>query len=329
MRKALVTGAGGFIGRHLLNLLNEKKVDVNALVRNKKSFNSPACANIFEGDIFDSETLKRASEGVDTVFHLVAKTHDLSNSGDNERDYFRINVDGTKTLLDACASSGIKHFVYFSSIKVMAEKSEAVLDETSPLNPSTPYGESKLAAERLVSDYGIKYGFATASIRLPLVYGPGNKGNIYRMIEAIDKGRFIMMGPGDKKRSMVYVGNVVDAAVAFVERSGGTNATYIVTDGIHYTVKELYEIIAKELGRRPMPFSVPMSVAKVLARAGDIGSRIIGKQLPFNSDMLNKLVSPLAFSSRRIRQEIGFTPKYNLSNTIKETVNWYRHGSRQ
>ncbi len=323
IKSALVTGASGFIGQHLINRLEGLGFKINALVRNNKNYNITGNVNIFEGDIFDTDVLEKAVDNVEVVFHLVAKTHDLSNI-DNAKEYFMINVEGTRNLLNTCINTNIKHFVYLSSVKAMAEESEETLDESNNPNPSTIYGESKLVAERLVVDYGDKYGFKTTVLRLPLVYGPGNKGNVYKMIQAIDNGRFVMIGKGHNKRSMVYVGNVVDAGIAVIDRKVmGTNV-YIVTDGVDYTVRDLYKTIVTGLGKTPFSFYIPMGIAKVVAVIGDIGSKIIRKPLPFDSDVLRKLSRPLTFSSRRIQEEIGFGPKYNLYNTMDETIEWYR-----
>ncbi len=323
---ALVTGANGFIGQHLIENLEKNGVNVHALVRDKKKLNINRNVFIFEGDISDIGALRKALNDVEIVFHLIAKTHEISKNEDNN-DYFKINVEGTRNLLNACIDSKLKHFIYFSSVKTIAEESENILDEDSIPNPTTPYGETKLLAEKLVADYGNKYGFKTTSIRLPLVYGPGNKGNIYKMIEAVDKNRFIMIGRGGNIRSMVYVGNVVDAALSVVNCDGTDGQVYIVTDGIDYPVRELYKAIAERLGKKILPFYVPVSIAKGFALIGDIGERIIRKSLPFNSDILNKLTSSLTFSSRKIQEEIGFKPRYNLYNTINKTIRWHQENS--
>lgn len=320
---ALVTGASGFIGQHLVQHLEKLKIKVNVFVRNSRNYNITGNINIVEGDIFNSEILRKAVDNVEVVFHLVAKTHDFTGI-DNKNDYFKINVEGTRNLLNACINSDVKHFIYFSSVKAMAEESKAILDETYNPKPTTPYGESKLLAERLVIEYGIKHGFKTTILRLPLVYGPGNKGNVCKMIEAIDNGRFVMMGRGQNKRSMVYVGNVVDAALAVVDREVADGKVYLITDGVDYIVRDLYKIIVKGLGKKPFPFYVPMCIAKLFAVAGDIGGKSIKKSLPFNSKVLVKLTSSLTFSSKRIQEEIGFKPKYNLYNTIDETIRWYK-----
>ncbi|MDD5473284.1 MAG: SDR family NAD(P)-dependent oxidoreductase [Candidatus Methanoperedens sp.] len=322
MKQAMVTGANGFIGQHIVKRLLSQGIKVHVLVRRQKIQFSDGVF-VFEGDISDSDAVKKAVVGVDTIIHLAGKAHDFSGK-DNVKDYFNVNVEGTRNVLDCCNGSEVKHFIYFSSVKAMVEESKDVLDESFIPAPTTPYGESKLAAERLVADYGIKSGIRTASLRLPAVYGPGNKGNIYTLIEAIDRGRFVMVGRGDNKRSMVYVGNVVDAALAVIERDKTKGAIYIVTDGIDYTVKELYEVIAKGLGKRPLPFYIPQPIANILGWAGSIGGRIIGKPLQFNSEVLDKFTNELTFSSRKIQEEIGFKPKYNLYNTIGETIEWYK-----
>ena len=326
--KTLVTGASGFIGQHLVECLVKQGSKVNALIRNSKRLNITNNTDVFEGDIFNDDVIKKAVNGVDVVFHLVAKTHDFTST-DNANDYFKVNVEGTRALLDACINSNIKHFVYFSSVKVMAEECRHALDETYDCIPTTPYGESKLMAERLVIEYGIEHGFKTTILRLPLVYGPGNKGNVYKMIEAIGNGRFVMMGNGSNKRSMVYVGNVVDAAMAVIERKVADGKVYLVTDGVDYTVKDLYKEIARELSKKPLPYYVPMCIARIIAWLGDWGGKVNRKSMRFNSDVLNKLTSSLTISSRKIQKEIGFIPRYNLYNTIDETIEWYKSVSHR
>ena len=206
----------------------------------------------------------------------------------------------------------------------MVEERGNNLDETFSSSPETPYGKSKLEAEKIVEDYGGKYKFKTTSLRLPLVYGPGNKGNIYRMIEAVDRGRFVMIGRGANRRSMVYVENVVDAAISVVNNSRADSSVYIVTDGIDYSLKELYDAISRSLGKRPRSFFIPMGLARGFAVIGGIAGSIIGKQVPFNLNILEKLRGTYALSSLKIQREIGFTPRYNLYNTISDTINWYK-----
>jgi nucleoside-diphosphate-sugar epimerase len=322
----LITGGTGFIGQHLVSRLIEDQVQINLLVRNIDKYQgAKEKVNLFEGDLFNKEILKKAVNGVNIVFHLASKTHDFSNNNDNE--YFKINVEGTRNLLNVCANSSIRHFIYFSSVKAMTEESLDSLDENYNPNPTTIYGKTKLEAEKFVKEYGNKNGFKTTILRLPMVYGPGNKGNIYKMIEAIDKGKFIMIGNGENKRSMVYVENVIDAALTIVKNQKEIHEIYIVTDQLNYTVIDLYKTIASTLKKKIRKFYIPIYFAKKLAYLGDISNKILKKHMPLNSHMLAKLVDASIFSSNKI-QNIGYNPRFNLYNTINETIAWYKNSQK-
>ncbi len=330
MKHVLVTGATGFIGQHLVRALKENKLGINALVRDPDKARRLLGdgVNLIKGDIFDTGRLAEAVRDVDTVFHLVSKTHDFSSPAGIADNYYRINVMGTRNLLEACRTGQLKQFVYFSSVKAMVEKIPYMIDEQFAPRPSTAYGKTKLEAEQMVRCFADRHRFAASILRLPLVYGPGNKGNILAMIKAIDSGRFFLIGDGSNKRSMVFVANVVDAAIAAASIHRPSCRIYIVTDGVDYTLKEIHETVARELGRKTKRISIPSSLAKIGARAGDIGHRLTGKPFPFNTDMLEKLTSSLTFSSDFIFKDIGFRSKFTWSNTVAETIRWYKHKMR-
>jgi len=325
MNRVLVTGATGFIGTHLVRALRRAGASVAALDLDVSKAGSPADGvDWIQGDIFDAARLASAARGADTVIHLVAKTHDFSAGEDREDEYRRINVTGTRNLLEACDREAVRHVVYFSSVKAMTEEAEGILDESCPPQPTTAYGRTKLEAEETLRQFGLEHGVRTTTLRFPLVYGPGNKGNVYRMIEAVDRGRFVVIGRGDNRRSMVYVENVVEATLAVAGRLDLAGDTYIVTDGTDYSVRELYEAIARGLGRRPLPFGLPLFAAKLLARMGDAGGRITGRTLPFNTGALSKLTGELRISPERLRRDAGFVPRHRLPEAIGETIRWYR-----
>ncbi|OPY89501.1 MAG: 3 beta-hydroxysteroid dehydrogenase/Delta 5--_4-isomerase [Syntrophaceae bacterium PtaU1.Bin231] len=324
MNRVLVTGATGFIGTHLVRALRAAGVSVTALDLDVSKAGTPGDGvDWIAGDLFDGECLTTAIRGADTVIHLVAKTHDVS-AVEDEAEYQRINVFGTRRLLAACRPDTVRHLIYFSSVKAMTEESEGTLDETFTPRPTTAYGRTKLAAEEAVRQAGNEKGFRTTTLRLPMVYGPGNRGNVYRMIAAVDRGRFALIGRGENRRSMVYVGNVVEATLAVARRRDLPCDVYLVTDGTDYSVRELYEAIARGLGRRPMPCGIPLFAAKGLARLGDWGGRLTGRALPFNTGALTKLTGELRFSSERIRRDAGFVPTHRLQEAIGETIRWYR-----
>ena len=325
INSALVTGGNSFIGRHLVSELIRRDVNTTVYARSIKTIPEEwiGKVKVVEGDIIDNNSLLNLGDKFDVVFHLAAYVHKTPKSDDEKKYVFAVNVEGTKNLLESLSDS-VGNIVFFSSVSVYGNDMGRNLDEDTSTNPTTLYGKTKLSAEQLVIDYGNKHKFKTTILRLPLVYGPGNKGNIYNMIKAIYNRRFVMMGRGRNKRSMVYVGNVVDAAMAVLNTEVSDGKVYLITDGIDYTVRDLYKLISKGLGRNPLPFNVPMGIAKMLAMAGDIGNKIIRKPLPFNSEVLGKLTDSLTFSSGRIQKDIGFKPKYNLYNTIDEIIRWYK-----
>ena len=325
MNSALVTGGNSFIGRHLVSELIRRDVNTTVYARSIKTIPEEwiGKVKVVEGDIIDNNSLLNLGDKFDVVFHLAAYVHKTPKSDDEKKYVFAVNVEGTKNLLESLSDS-VGNIVFFSSVSVYGNDMGRNLDEDTSTNPTTLYGKTKLSAEQLVIDYGNRHKFKTTILRLPLVYGPGNKGNIYNMIEAIDHRRFVMMGRGRNKRSMVYVGNVVDAAMAVLNKEISDGKVYLITDGIDYTVRDLYRLISKGLGRNPLPFYIPMGIAKMLAIAGDIGNKITRKPLPFSSEVLGKLADSLTFSSGRIHDDIGFKPKYSFYNTIDETIRWYK-----
>jgi nucleoside-diphosphate-sugar epimerase len=272
------------------------------------------------GDITDKASLTSICYDADVVFHLASYVHKIPKSEEEKRYVFNVNVDGTRNLLDSLGHS-VRHIVFFSSVSVYGLDSGFDIDESVKTEPVTLYGITKLKGETLIRDWGEYKHVKTTCLRLPLVYGSGNKGNIDKMIQAIKKNLFMIIGDGSNKRSLVYVRNVVDAALAVVDRQKTNSEVYIITDGIDYTVKELYVTIAKGMEKKPLSFRFPLSIANGLAWLGDMGGGIIGKPLPFNSETLKKLTGSLTFSSRKIQEEMGFKPTYNLYNAISEVVN--------
>jgi nucleoside-diphosphate-sugar epimerase len=325
VKQVLVTGAGGFIGQHLVDRLLEQGSIVRALVR--PGANLPDWGrhvDVVEGDIHDFHAMNRAAAGVDTVFHLAGKTHALSEVEQDEAGYHNVNVDGTRNVLEGAVARGVSRVVFFSSVKAMGEETEECLDESGKALPSTAYGRSKLAAERLVLDCGKRAGLHVVCLRLPLVYGPGNKGNLFRMIAAIDRGFFPPLPPVRNRRSMVHVTNVVEAALLTATSPAANGQCYIVTDGRPYSTRELYEKICHGLGKRIPQWSISIGVLRVLGHMGDAAGRIRGKRFVFDSDALEKLIGSAWYSSDKLFRELGYRPSITFEGALPELVAWYR-----
>jgi len=325
LKQVLVTGAGGFIGRHLVGRLLRDDCRVRALVRpGPNRLDWGRNVDVVEGDVQDSQATKLAAVGVDTVFHLAGKTHALSEVQQSEEDYHFINVDGTRNVLEGAVASGARRFVYFSSVKTMGEETPECFDESREARPTTAYGRSKLAAERLVLDYGKQTGLHVVCLRLPLVYGPGVKGNLFQMISAIDRGLFLPFPDVANRRSMVHVLNVVDAALLAATSPVANGQCYTVTDARSYSTRELYEMICLALGKRIPQWSIPVGMLRMLGRVGDVIGHVCGRRFLFDSDVLEKLIGSAWYSSDKLTRELGYRPSITFEDALSELIAWYR-----
>jgi len=313
----LVTGATGFIGRRLCKSLQANGEHVRALLR------GPCEGDWAESVISELGTgiiPVAALKGVQTVFHLAGKAHALTETRQEESEYFRINTDGTRRLLEAAKAAGVRRFVFFSSVKAMGEgtESEAPLDESAACHPETPYGKSKLAAEQLVLEGG--YVPEPVVLRLSMVYGPTHKGNLSRMIEAIRKGRFPPMPEFGNKRSMVHVDDVVEAAWLAAEKPEAVGQVYIVTDGRACSTRQMYEWICEALRKDVPAWRIPVPALKGLAKVGDGIGRVRGRRFIFDSDALEKLAGSAWYSNVKISCELKWHPRQTLADTLPEIV---------
>jgi len=318
----LVTGGTGFIGSLLVRGLSSIGCHISLLVESESSFKSSE-HTIHQGDLSSRNILVDAARDARVVYHLAAFTDPDAKSREDVERCFTVNVEGTKNLLASLGPS-TEHVVFFSTVYVFGYQNGEGIDEAYPANPSTPYGRSKLEAEGVVGEWGSKHGVMTTCLRLPLVYGPGNKGNVLRMIDAIARRRFLVIGKGDNKRSMVYVENVVDAAIAVAYREEADGEAFIVTDGRDYSVLELYQTISKYLGIRPLPLRIPMVIARPAGKVLDLAGSVAGIKLPINSQVLKRLTASQVFSSKKIEAVLGFRPRYDLREGMAETVRWYK-----
>jgi len=169
-------------------------------------------------------------------------------------------------------------------------------------------------------------GLQSVSLRLPLVYGPENKGNIQRMIWAIDHYLFPPFPSLSNRRSLVHVANVVQAALLAAQRAP-QSPCYIVTDRLPYSTRQLYELICWALGRRIPRWQMPLDAWAILGRLGDRVGRIMKRRFPIDSASLNKLVGSAWYSSQRISRELGYAPAIDFEGALPELVAQYRHRS--
>lgn len=324
MTAVLVTGARGFLGSALVNELLESGYDVRALVRDPASSSYLKAIEIVVGDIRDPQCARKASVGCDTIVHLAGQAHALDDDHVSDQDYQSVNVDGTKHLLDGAVAGGVQRFIFASSVKVFGETTSGCVDEKEPPAPQSPYARSKWMAEQLVASYSKGGRLATLTLRLPLVYGPTQKGNLYRMIAAIDRGRFPPLPRVQAVRSMLHVKNFVLAVRAVLQSPGFLKPMYVVTDTKPYAITEVYDLLRKGLDRQP-PFSrVPLWALSLGGRCGDILQSLLRKPVPLSSTTLEKLMGQAWYSPEALIREVGYQPRYTFEAAVPELIQHYR-----
>ncbi len=315
--KALVTGASGAIGATLVELLVARNHCVRALVRpSSERHRLSSAVEIIEGDVVDAESLRRAVEDVDVVFHLAAKLH-LNDPSQSLRDeYTSVNVEGTRSLAEAARAAGVERLIFFSTVNVYgATQKGQIFDETSALRPQSIYAETKIEAERIALGT-----LPSVVLRLAAVYGPHMKGNYPLLVEAIRKGRFVRIGNGRNRRSLVYIEDVCRAAMLVAETQKALRGTYNVTDGRVHTLNEIIEAICVALKKRPPRLRLPMGPSRALAAALEDGAQLFGLKSPVGRSTVEKLNEDVAVSSEKIERELGFEPRVDLPTGWSRTI---------
>lgn len=320
--KVLVTGATGFIGRHLVGALLRGGCAVNALARNREKAGAlwpDNLVGIVLGDLAKPDTLENACDGVSAVFHLASCNHgDHGNPGEADKMHQEVTVRGTKSLLAAARKAGVERFIFVSSVKAMGEGGRDCLDESSPSVPETAYGRAKLAAEQIVAEAA--HAVHVCNLRLPMVYGLDNKGNLSRMIAAIERGWFPPLPVLENRRSMVHVSDAIQAIMLAAESAQARSQTYIVTDGRTYSTSQIYELMQQALGQAIPRWRIPSLLLRAGAMMGDFVEYIGRRPAPFNSDSLRKLIGSAWYSSEKIQRELGYMPQHSLELALPEMI---------
>jgi nucleoside-diphosphate-sugar epimerase len=326
--RCLVTGATGFVGRALVDRLRTSGAFVRGLARSPRNAAGIAADEVVVADLGRTPLEPALLHGIDTVYHLAAKTHDLTEGPGAEAEYFRTNVEGTERLLACARGQAVRRVVFASSVKAVDEGGSIEVDERIAPRPVTAYGRSKLAAEDLVRSAAARDGFESVCLRFPIIYGPGQRGNLQRMIAAVARGRFPPPPQTQNRRSMLHVDNAVEALLLAGHHPAAAGQVYFVTDSRPYSTREVYDAIRAALGRRPVRWHVPAWMFQLVASAGDLARRTTGRRVGFDSEALWKLLGSAAYDSSRITRELGYQPIRDLPGSLPEIVASLKDASR-
>lgn len=317
---ALVTGATGFIGRRLCQALQDDGSPYRGMIR--AATQDPRHVL---GDLSDGESLARVCQATTTVFHCAGYAHAFSSlNGNDAAKHWQINYEGTLNLLKAAGEAGVKSFVFLSSIKAMAEPGASCADENFPGEPDTAYGKSKRAAEAAVLDAGQHYGMHVVNLRLCMAYGAGGRGNLERMGCLVKRGVFPALPETGNHRSMIHVDDIVRAIRLVVADSRAEGQTYILAGDEAPSGRQLYQSLRVACGMAPANWAVPRSVLAVGATVGDRLEKLLNRRLPFDHEVLDRLLGSAWYSAEKIQNELGWRPQVSLASGLKELISGNR-----
>ncbi len=320
----LVTGAGGFLGSALIDQLHREGRRIRAIVREARQGRClPPDVETVVADVRERSRMVRAAAGCHTIIHLAGKAHALDDLGD-DHEYGAVNVDGTRNVLEGARAAGTARFLFVSSVKVFGEETDGCIDETAPARPQSPYGRSKWDAECLVADYAARSGMVGLSLRLPLVYGPTVKGNLYRMIRAIDRGWFPPLPRLTTRRSMLHVNNFVQAVRVCLKHKSSSKPVYIAADAHPYSTTEMYESVRRGLGRPVPAWRIPLAALKMAAAVGSVIQTVTRTPCPLTSQTLNKLIGSACYRPDALMGELGYRPTHTFEEAVPELIEHYR-----
>jgi UDP-glucose 4-epimerase len=266
-------------------------------------------------------------QGEDAVVHLAALLHIVNPPPAMRERYERVNVGGTAMVFEAAMKAGVKRVVLFSTIAVYRHASGCILDEQSPTHPETFYAQTKLAAEQIVLNTKDTDDHPLGTVlRLSAVYGSRIKGNYGRLTHALEHHRFIPIGDGLNRRTLVYDKDVGRAAVLAVSHPAAAGRVFNVTDGEFHSLNEIIESICAALGRKLPRLSLPSGIIRSLAGAIAGGYHIFGLRPPITPEMVDKYTEDVAVNGSLIQTELGFVPQYDLQTGWEETIREMREG---
>jgi len=294
VKSIFITGSSGFVGHNII-----------------KHFNSTY-------DFYRFSKNEEIKINQDVVLHFAGKAHDLKNTS-NAEEYYIVNTELTKQLVDNFLESDAKVLITLSSVKAVADKLDCELTEEYIPNPLTHYGKSKLLAEQYIFGKEIPEGKRVYILRPCMIHGPGNKGNLNLLFKIVSKGLPWPLGEFKNKRSFCSIDNLCFIINELIENDNVPSGVYNIADDEPISTNELINLISVALGKKPHIWNVPQSLIKSLSKIGDILS------LPLNSERLYKLTETYIVSNNKIINAINKPLPISAKDGLIKTFNSFNH----
>lgn len=317
--KVLITGAGGFIGSHLVDSQLERGNDVRAVDLHLDLLRHQAAHPHLEairGDITDRNIVERLVDGIDIVYHLASAHLDVSLSDEH---YHRVNVVATRSLLEAARQAGVKRFVHCSSVGVIGDVKHPPADETTGCHPVNIYERTKLEGERTVLDFARRTNFPVVVMRPAWVYGP-RCPRTAKLIRTITKGRFPIFGSGKNLRHPVYITDAIRGLELCAETPDIEGHVFIIAGESTVESKQLVRVIREQLNIQTPQIYMPIFLGQAAGLILEIMFKLIGRQPPFSRRSMDFFLKHNAYTIAKAQSKLSYDPQVDLFTGIKKTI---------
>lgn len=317
-KNILITGANGFLGQAILTQLKESGASVYATDLLSTGA-MPDC--VYCGaDITKPDELKSLLKNISKVIHVAGLAHIFSPNAHLVERFKQVNETGTANMATAAAEAGVEHFILISSVSVYGPHTNGVYNENYPCKPVGAYAISKHNAELRAIEIAQESGMALTIFRLATLYGEGDPGNVSRLVRSIDKGRFLWIGDGSNRKSLLYKGDAARACAVVLDRPASGVNIYNVSAPT-CTMREIVDGMAGALGKRPFPLQFPAAVALFLSRSLSC--------IPISSasglyKTVKKWLAEDVYDTSRFEEAYGFKTKTSLKEGLKREVDWFK-----
>jgi nucleoside-diphosphate-sugar epimerase len=319
---SLVTGANGYTGMMLSQYLAGKGIPTRGMYYAPDGAPDFSHQNIelVPGDVRERDSIRRAMEGIDTVYHLAALYRPVNVTNQDYRD---VNITGTKNVLEIAADAKVKRFVHCSTIGVHGHVENPPAGESAPIKPDDYYQETKWEGEVLAREYGPKLGLKLAVIRPAAIYGPGEK-RFLKLAQLIQQGRFWMFGNGDILYHFINIEDLCDAFLKCATMEEAIGNVYIIADDHAITLNDILRIFGEAVGTPPPTMRWPLWMLMSVSTVIELACKPFKIQPPLHRRRAEWFWSVRCFDISAARRDIGYDPKVAIEDGLKEMIASYR-----
>jgi nucleoside-diphosphate-sugar epimerase len=326
--KVLVTGAAGFLGGHLVDMLLERGDEVRAMVRpvdDASRLRKLDGVEVVLGDLVDRDSLERAVQGTQRVYNVAAKTGPWGL----EKDYDAVNVWGVADLITASMDAGVQRIVHTSSITVYGHHLKGIVTEDQPFHAEdNPYSRTKIAGEKMIADFVKERGAPVVIVRPAWIYGPRDSASFGRFVAMVDSGKGFMISSGKNIVPVVYVRDVAQGLIKAGDASDEViGKAFTIADDRRVTQAEYLNTIADFLGVPTISRKIPYFPLISAGRSAELVWKAMGRRNaappPVTTYGVTLLGGNQEFSIEKAQCELGYNPEYDVIRGVFEGVNWY------